>query len=150
MDNPSMMRMSERVLKALVVLFFIWGVLATSLYLNEVMRGQGGEIRVNIGIRYDNRTEWHNSTVLRKGATLLEATKSVASVNYTEYPGMGCFVNSINGVRNEGSKYWIWWYWDRSMGWVLGPVAADKYLLSDGETLLWFYEDTSSYPPPKP
>lgn len=138
----------------MAILSLLWALVMTSLYLQQVLLPQRGSerlIRVDIGIKYKNGTvEWHNSTSLRSGATLLEATAEVAEVSYTEHPGMGCFVDSINGVRNEHPYYWIWWYWDRGSGWMLGPVAADKYALSDGEIVIWFYEDTSQYPPQKP
>ncbi|MCS7103050.1 MAG: DUF4430 domain-containing protein [Candidatus Korarchaeum sp.] len=145
--------MSEKTLKVLVILLLIWALVATSLYLQQALKPQASEelLRVNIGIKYKNGTvEWHNSTAVSSGSTLLDATRKVAVVNHTEYPGMGSFVNSINGVKNEHPYYWMWWYWDKSMGWILGPIAADKYLLSDGEVVIWFYEDTSQYPPQKP
>ncbi len=147
--------MSEKVWKILTLVFLIWAITATSLYVNEMIVGKSeqkeGVVSVNIGIKYgDGRVEWYNSTKVARGSTLLDATKEVAKVNYTVYPGMGAFVNSINGVRNEKPYFWMWWYWNPSMGWTLGPVAADKYVVSDGETLMWYYEDTSQYPPAKP
>lgn len=147
------MGMSERALKLLATSFLIWALVATSLYLQQAIKPpQASEklVRVNVGIKYrDGKVEWHNSTSLKEGSTLLDATSKVAVVNYTKYP-TGCFVESIGGVRNEHPYYWIWWYWDKSMGWTLGPVAADKYVLSDGEVVMWFYEDTSQWPPQKP
>ncbi len=147
------MGMTERALKLTATIFLIWAFVSTALYLQQVLLPPQTErlVRVSMGIKYKNGTvEWHNSTVLRSGTTLLEATSKISRVNYTEYTGMGCFVDSINGVRNEPPYYWMWWYWDRSAGWTLGPVAADKYVLSDGEVVMWFYEDTSQYPPQKP
>lgn len=146
--------MSGRSTKLLIAILLVWALSSTWLYLNSVLTPRCEEtevIRVNLGINYGNGTlVWYNSTELNLRTNLLDATKRVAEVNCTIYAGMGCFVESINGVKNEHPRYWIWWYWDRSMGWTLGPVAADKYLLSDGETVMWFYEDTSQYPPPKP
>ncbi len=147
--------MSEKIWKGLTLLFLVWAVVATSLYVNSSLiareLGETKLISVNIGFKYkDGRIEWYNSTKVPSGTTLLNATAQVADVNYTVYPGMGAFVNSINGVKNEKPYYWMWWTWNPSTGWTLGPVAADKYVLSDGETVLWYYEDTSKYPPAKP
>lgn len=147
------MGMSGRALKVSVALLLIWAALSTTLYLQQALKPQesGELVRISLGIKYKNGTVvWHNSTLLGKGSTLLEATRKVALVNSTEHPGMGSFVNSINGVRNEHPYYWMWWYWDKNVGWTLGPVAADKYVVSDGEVLIWFYQDTSQYPPQKP
>ncbi|MEM0017876.1 MAG: DUF4430 domain-containing protein [Candidatus Korarchaeum sp.] len=146
------MGMGERTLKLLATLFLIWALVATFLYLQRSPAPQVSEkiVRVNLGIKYKNGTiEWHNSTSLKEGSTLLDATSKVAVLNYTKY-SMGCFVDSINGVRNEHPYYWIWWYWEETTGWTLGPVAADKYVLSDGEVVMWFYEDTTQWPPQRP
>jgi len=42
--------------------------------------------------------------------------------------------------------------WSSYSGWVEGPVACDKYVVADGETLYWYYENTtiSPLPPPPP
>jgi len=87
---------------------------------------------------------------METGSTLLDLTCNVSNVNYTSYGSMGCFVNSINGVENENPMFWMWWYWNDYSGWIEGPVAADKYVISDGEILMWFYENTSISPLPTP
>jgi hypothetical protein len=83
------------------------------------------------------------------GATLLNLTEIVAKVNYTSWPSMGAFVNSIDDVENVHPYYWMWWIWT-SYGWMEGPIACDKYLVADNETLYWYYEDTSVSPLPTP
>ena len=123
-----------------------------SQYNSLLAKVRGVTIHVNLGINYgDGRpTEWHNGTEVELGSTLLDVTMKVATVNYTIYPGMGAFVNSINGVENSPPFYWMWWMWTAWGGWVEGPVAADKYVVSDGETLCWYYENTTITPLPTP
>ncbi len=159
MDNPSKEGdiVSERAWKILALVLLIWAVVITSLYANDVvlakLQGSGEYelISVNIGFKYkDGRVEWHNLTKVPVGSTLLEVTTKVAKVNYTTYKSIGAFVESINGVKNEKPYYWMWWYWSSSTGWTLGPVAADKYIVSDGEILMWYYQDTSGFPLAKP
>ena len=117
----------------------------------ETQSASGEYIRVNLGIGLWNGTVvWHNGTLVPRGSTLLDVTVAVADVNYTEYPGMGAFVVSINGVENSDPYYWMWWVWTPWVGWQEGPVAADRYVVVDGETLFWYYEDTSQSPLPKP
>ncbi|MDK2464426.1 MAG: DUF4430 domain-containing protein [Candidatus Korarchaeota archaeon] len=147
------------------VLLLIWAISASMLavyYRSEATRlnqriaeltqGLEGEyVTVNLGIGIQGgEVTWHNGTRVKKGSTLLDVTLAVASVNYTEYPGMGAFVESINGVANSNPYYWMWWTWTDWGGWQEGPIAADRYVVMDGETLFWYYEDTSQSPLPTP
>lgn len=99
-------------------------------------------MQVNILIDYGNGTAaWYNGTVVPRETNVLMATRVVAEVEGTEYPGMGTFVTSINGVRNEGGKYWMWYIWSSDKGdWELGPLASDRYVLYEGDTIMWRYE----------
>lgn len=95
-------------------------------------------------------TVWFNGTEAKMGTTLLDVTMLVVNVNYTMYPGMGAFVNSIEDIANSHPYYWMWWMWTTWGGWAEGPVACDRYVVGDNETLFWYYEDTSVSPLPKP
>jgi len=121
--------------------------------VREMCDVAGGTIKVNIGIDYGNGSRvWFNFTEIKLGETLLDATLKVAKVDYTTYP-FGVFVNSIEGVANDPEKlmFWIWWYWDSDANqWKLGPVGCDKYVLSDGLTVIWCYESTAVWPPSPP
>ena len=121
-------------------------------YSDLTKRMHRATIYVNLGINYGDETPttWFNRTEVTLGATLLDVTAKVATVNYTVYPGMGVLVTSINDVENSHPYYWMWWMWTEWGGWVEGPVAADRYVVANGETLFWYYENTSISPPPKP
>jgi len=106
-------------------------------------------IYINLGINYGNSTvQWFNYTEARGGDTLLDATITIAEVNYTT-SSFGALINSINNVNNTSPNAWIWWMHSQ-FGWSEGPVACDKYVLGDNETLYWYYEDTSKWPYPTP
>jgi len=121
-------------------------------YSDLTKRMHRATIYVNLGINYGDETPttWFNRTEVTLGATLLDVTAKVATVNYTVYPGMGVLVTSINDVENSHPYYWMWWMWTEWGGWVEGPVAADRYVVANGETLFWYYENPSISPPPKP
>lgn len=121
-------------------------------YSDLLVKARGKIIRVNLAVNYgDGRpTVWFNKTEAKTGATLLDVTMLVVNVNYTTYPGMGALVNSIDDVANSHPRYWMWWMWTTWGGWVEGPVACDRYVVGDNETLFWYYEDTSVSPLPKP
>jgi len=143
--------MKGRLAKALTLALLIWAVGASALLASCIYNKEGsnGYVVVNVGFKYGSNLTWYNNTRVPAGSTLFDVTKLVAKLEYKKYP-YGVFIESINGVRNEGSYYWMWWRWDDNTGWILGPVGADRYVIGNGETYLWFYEDTSNYPPPKP
>lgn len=139
-----------------ILLLAISTIIASSMsiyyyyqYSEMLKKIQGTIIHVNLGINDGKSTKWFNGTAVKAGSSLLNVTMLVANVEYTVYPGMGVFVESINGVKNEHPYYWMWWTWT-SYGWFEGPVAADKYIVGDGETLFWYYENTSISPLPIP
>ncbi len=147
---------------AVSVLLLIWAVSASMLAiyyrselatLNQRLSAstEGEYVTVNLGIGVQGGdVTWYNGTRVKKGSTLLDVTAQVADVNYTVYPGMGAFVQAINGVVNSDPYYWMWWTWTNWGGWQEGPVAADRYVVADGETLFWYFEDTSQSPLPTP
>jgi hypothetical protein len=47
----------------------------------------------------------------------------------------GVFVNSIDGVSNSDSKYWIYY-----VNGQIGEVAADKYVTKEGDEIEWRYQ----------
>lgn len=120
-------------------------------YNDLIKRTEGTLINVNIGLNYGNGTiRWYNGTEAIMGMTLLNVTLMVAKVNYTTGSEMGAFVNSIDDVENSHPLYWMWWIWTSYSGWVEGPIACDKYVVADSETLYWYYENTTISPLPQP
>jgi len=105
-------------------------------------------ITVDLGINYGNGTaiRWLNETKINAGSTLLDLTKLVASVNYTESLS-GASVSAINNVPNSDGKYWLWWSYS-AYGWTFGQVASDKYVVGQNETVVWYREAYSANPEP--
>lgn len=145
--------------RLVVIALLAWAVAASSaaayFYLESVRLERELEsskallssaVVVNLGIDYGNGTVvWYNSTLLPRGATVFSALLSVASVEY-QVTAMGIYVTSVNGVaekilsKSEGYS-WLWYYFDAGRGeLVMGSVAADKYKLSSGDTIVWRYE----------
>ncbi|QOJ78589.1 DUF4430 domain-containing protein [Infirmifilum lucidum] len=140
----------------LLVAVLAWAIIATTLasylYLEnnrlsrEISYLGGRVVIVNVGIDYGNGTiAWFNSTALPRGSTALTALVSVAQVEY-KLGSWGAYVTSVNSVqekiisKNEGYS-WMWYRYDQAKkALVLGEVAADKYKLASGETIVWRYE----------
>ena len=125
---------------------FCWAVIASSAlgyyyyqYTDLVGRIGGVPVPVNLGIDYANGTrQWFNGT---KGATLYKCMIQAGwDVEVTSFGVMGFYVSSINGVEEstEESKSWGWWTWT-DYGWAHGASACDKYIVSTGEIIIWYY-----------
>jgi len=132
---------------ALAAICVLCWAIATSLtsgyyyyqYNDLVSRLEKSKASINLGIDYGNGTRvWFNGT---KGLTLYDAMLEAGwNVNGTSYGAMGMYVKAINGVAEsaEQSRYWGWWSLT-DFGWAHGGSACDKYLVSPGETILWYY-----------
>jgi hypothetical protein len=114
----------------------------------------GISLKANILLNYGNGTTiWHNNTVLPLGTTAFTAVFSVVDeVNYTDYGGeLGILVTSINGVTNNSTHGWFYWYWNsESAEWMLPSYSSAKYILHRGETIAFTYADYMEWPPPSP
>jgi hypothetical protein len=150
------MSAKRRIYLFVILALLVWGVLASltagyyyTLYNNLFATNQKAIIHVNIGLKNGNATiTWFNGTSAKAGDSLLTVTQLVATVNYTEYPISGAFVNSINNVSNHGYFYWMWWTYSTSYGWSEGQVSCSKYIVSDGETCVWYFENYETLPAP--
>jgi hypothetical protein len=145
--------MSKCILVALVVL--CWALAASFMagyyyyqYSDLSSKVKGQSITANLGISYGNgsATRWLNETKINSGSTLLDLTRLVASVNYTESLS-GASVNAIDGVPSSGGKYWLWWSYS-SYGWTFGQVACDRYVVGENETVVWYLEAFANAQPP--
>ena len=67
----------------------------------------------------------------------MEALKASGSFTYMsrEYPGLGVFVESINGKRGEGGRYWILYVNGESATQGAGLVE-----IREGDRIEWKYE----------
>jgi hypothetical protein len=151
----------------LAAILLAWALASTTLgvyYYTEYdknlrfaqdLRQKLGEVSlsVNLAIDYGNGTRiWYNATIIPLGATVFNATARVVAAEHDPQFGPS-FIVAINGVRQNESQslYWIWWIWDETQNkWTPGPIANNEYTLSNGQNVIWYLENTSSWPPPSP
>ncbi|MBS7642805.1 MAG: DUF4430 domain-containing protein [Candidatus Bathyarchaeia archaeon] len=98
---------------------------------------------VDVVIDYGNGTVrvYREVPVPRSRSTVFQALLSVASVRYIEYP-FGIWVDSIDGIANDPMTNMYWIYYVRvkdTKDYVMGEVAANLKLVSDGDEILWRY-----------
>ena len=72
--------------------------------------------------------------------TVIDAMRSLASTSdfsYTgkDYPGLGVFVDSINGRKNAGGMYWILY-----LDGTTTSSGASATVLNDSDIVEWKYE----------
>ena len=81
--------------------------------------------------------DFGNGTVLDfhdiEGTNVLNVTESVTEVGVLWYGDL-VFVTSIAGVSNNESAGLWWQYWVND---ELGPVAANKYQVQNGDSVYW-------------
>ena len=115
---------------------------------------------VDILFNYGNGTlVWHNGTRLPMGVNFYNVTVLVSDgrLDATYYPEyQSHFILSINGVGvgdDPDKLYWAWiaWFFDQELGeWMHYDVSVDMVYPKEGDTLAWYFEDTSNYPDYEP
>ena len=102
-------------------------------------------LNVELTIDYGNSSQ--NVYTDLSGLTVFDILNQTAAITFIEF-AYGKFVVAINGVENNANQngfYWQYWVNDE-----LAPIAADNYVLSDDDQVLWRYcapEETSTPPP---
>lgn len=147
--------MSVKIYRLLLVVFLAWSICSTTLtvyyyteylrLLSLVKRFPVNTIAVNIGIDYGNGTVvWFNNTLLPLKSSVFSALLSIANVKY-RFGTYGVYIVSINDVKekiisNREGFSWVWYLYNSTTGkLILGPVAADKYYLNEGDIIVWKY-----------
>lgn len=51
------------------------------------------------------------------------------------YPGLGEFINEINGIKNTSDQFWLYY-----VNGTLGSMGAGSYVLKDGDVIEWKFE----------
>jgi hypothetical protein len=89
---------------------------------------------VALTIDYGNSTQQVFSNL--SGNTVFDILNQTAKVTFSQYM-YGKFVVSINDVENNANNNGHYWqYWVNN---ELAPIAADNYVLSDDDQVLWKY-----------
>lgn len=96
-------------------------------------------------IDYGNSTQQTFSSLV--GDTVFDILNQTTTVTFIQY-AFGKFITAINDVENDANGngyYWQYWVNDE-----LAPVAADNFVLSDGDRVLWKYCAPESTHPTSP
>jgi hypothetical protein len=91
-------------------------------------------IIVDLVVDYGNGdTQIFSGEKLRAGDSVLDLLeRSGAALEKRNFPGMGLFIEAINGVHNSNNYYWQYW-----VNGEYAKVAAKQYELHHGDKVLW-------------
>lgn len=134
--------------KTLKLFALLFGVLAFGVLLGVSLSDMGyaptgaqnasTEILVDLTIDYGDGDEQsfpgvmtrHGDTVLGL-LEVLERQEGIA-IEKRNFPGLGIFIEAIQGVHNTNNSYWQFW-----VNGEYSKVGAGQYELKDGDTVLW-------------
>jgi len=99
---------------------------------------RGGDITVDVTIDYgQGDKQVFSDEVIRERDSVLDLL-DVLEKRYgiitqrRNFPGMGVFIEAIHGVHNANNFYWQYW-----VNGEYAQVAAEQYILEDGDEVLW-------------
>lgn len=69
----------------------------------------------------------------------MKKLQSEGKINFTEknYPGIGEFITSINEIKGDGEKNWIYYVNDKK-----AEIGVSDYKIKSGDVVSWKYEKT--------
>jgi hypothetical protein len=132
-----------------VVFMVISAALGGILVYNTITEPNLGEARVTVTLNIDyGNGSVDSSTITTVNYTalgILEEKVGIENLDMTHYEGLGWLVNGINGVENGATVPGIddtsAYYWQYYVNDELGPVAAERYALCEGDVLEWRFEE---------
>jgi hypothetical protein len=133
--------MKQQVKQFLIPFLIIFGILFVSslLFVNTKQRVIG-EVTVKSFEVSVLAGEDSYSVFVPVGSTVFEAMSTASmtkglSFRASDYPGLGFFVEEINGIKNGQGKYWTLY-----VNGVYSNVGASSYELESGDRIEWRYE----------
>ena len=141
------MKINERKLTGYLVICLV--IIVSTYYVNsnfEINKKSNeineNEIIINLLIKENESSKWHNNTIVSHETSLFEITKEINEVDYSN-SDYGKYVKSINGIKENKNtnQYWIWWIWNDKTGWIQGNLGSDQFKVDRNMTLAWTLSD---------
>lgn len=110
---------------------------ASSCSLNNPFEQE--KARASVMIDFGDDLLGFEDMTLKEGDTVYSILDGISkdngkiTIEIIDYGGIGAFVNSINGRKSgDNNKYWQYWVNNK-----YADVAADKYVLKNGDVIMW-------------
>lgn len=75
-----------------------------------------------------------NTTTLYDALSALANTDDI-QIHAVAYPGLGQFIDSINGIKNTSDQYWVYYINE-----ISASVGASGYTLQPNDVIEWKFE----------
>ena len=84
------------------------------------------------GLKYESGLETKTSVY-----NFMDQLRKEGKINFQEknYPGLGKLIEELNGVRGNGSEYWIYYVNDKKAN-----IGVSNYKINPGDVVSWKYE----------
>ncbi len=111
-------------------------------------------IAVNALLNFGNGTsKWFNDSRVPVGWNFYNLTMYIANGKvesaYYASPLNEHYINAIDGVRQDGSSFWhLWQFCSKDQAWSYSNIGADGIILSNGQTVAWYFDSYNDYGPP--
>jgi hypothetical protein len=127
------------VIGAIIGLFWMisgYQLKETGMFLAKDIKQQntGGKISVIVMNSVENEVILSEYIKFSRGETAFDVLNKVLEVKYKDYPGVGKYVVSINGLEQTETAWWLYEVNGKTLN-----VASDKYELQDGDVIMWKY-----------
>jgi hypothetical protein len=112
--------------------------LLPNLLLNKGEEKEEGQIiyaTLEIGGKKYQEETINQTTVYDLMRKLQTNKENNFSFSYKEYPGMGIFVDEINGIKGTSGAYWIYYINGKE-----ASVGISNYILKSGDIINWKQE----------
>jgi len=106
-----------------------------SIVKKEILKDENIK-NISVDINVFNKSY---SIKIQENGSVYDAMKSISDESFsfksTNHAGLGYFIESINGVKGEPGKYWIYYVNGKE-----ASVGVSNYILKDGDSILWKQE----------
>jgi hypothetical protein len=116
------------------------------MIFNKNRKSNSSKIRLDIFINNGGGDINQRVLMADRGISILDALKSVVSVEYTPDESVtghcGAMVTAINGHKNSLRRFWMYYLREESdSGWRLPPETPDAIKLHKNARIAWRYHE---------
>lgn len=107
------------------------------------------EVKADIYINFGRDSVRHHKLTLAAGSNVLDATRSIADVEFTPDDSAtghcGSVVTAIDGIRSDMKHFWMYYVSDKDIpGWRIPMQTPDSLEVTEGMRIAWRYHDSAS------
>ena len=133
----------EKKYQYLLYILAFMGLFFIAMYLPTNNASEKLSERVSIELKVDFPGDYNDIQrylVVNKGITAFEVLDQNEEVKYTDFPGVGYYVTSINDIEEDLDKQTFWMFYVNGKQ---AEVGASSYVIDTPTTIEFRYEESS-------